>query len=551
MASALSQPIRTASQQQVRYPVPVGGLNFRASLLNGAPTDAIVLDNFIARPFGLEIRRGWRYWIPEANRFPNEVKTIIPFVGKASANSRLFCSTSISAGLVYNITTQNAPPVLSLTPSTTPVSPGEWYHTMYSTPGGNFLCMVCAGAGYYVYSSAGSWVEYVTGSGAGKIEFPAGDTTTTKQFTFCWVWKNRLWFLKDDSSTAYYLPVSSISGKVAPFDLGPQMIHGGALNFATSWTYDSGKGMDDGLIFASNEGDVMVYEGTDPSSAADFSLKGTWYVGRFPVGRRCFTAQGGDVLILTEYGLLKMSDLVSGRIAQAGLGGGDDPLYKLNPRLARLITRAVSEYYWFLLPYPTEELLIVGAPFVNQVSGLRQSFVMNAIMNSWSTTTNLDMLCGELYFGQLICGTRTGEVIQPFYGYADKVSADGLDPGSSVIARLQTSYQGFGDDLMNKRALRIKLYGMTDGTPTVAVKLIPEYNVNDTVSVSGPVTDPLGAWDTGLWDQALWAGTQIPLRRWLGVSGYGKRLSMLMAIRSQGYLLLSDYETLFETGNNL
>lgn len=104
---------------------------------------------------------------------------------------------------------------------------------------------------------------------------------------------------------------------------------------------------------------------------------------------------------------------------------------------------------------------------------------------------------------------------------------------------------------MNKRALRIKLYGMTDGTPTVAVKLIPEYNVNDTVSVSGPVTDPLGAWDTGLWDQALWAGTQIPLRRWLGVSGYGKRLSMLMAIRSQGYLLLSDYETLFETGNNL
>lgn len=550
MASAPNFPIRAATQQQVRRSLPYGGLNFRVNFMSGQESDAIVLDNFVARPFGIEVRRGWRYWIPEANKFPNEVRTVIPFVAKSATNSRLFCSTSIPAGLVYNITTQNAPPVLSLTPSTAPVFPGEWYHTMYSTPGGNFLCMVCEGAGYYVYSSAGSWTEFVAGSGAGKIEFPAGDTTTTKQFTFCWVWKNRLWFLKNDSSTAYYLPVSSISGKVSPLDLGPQMVHGGALSFATSWTYDSGHGMDDGLVFASAEGDIMVYEGTDPASATDFKLTGTWYTGRFPIGRRCFTAHGGDILIMTEYGIIRMSDLVSGRLAQSGLGGGDDPIYKINPRLARVVTRVVNQYYWFLIPYPSEEILVVGAPAVT-ASGVRQSYVMNSIMNSWSTISGLDMLCAELYFGQLIAGTRTGEVIQPFYGFADKVSADGVDVGHSVTGHVQTSYDGFEDPTMNKRILRAKLYGLTDGTPTVNSKFIPEYDVNSSLNVNGPVTDPLGAWDSGLWDQAQWAGTQVPLRRWIGVSGFGKRLSMMLAVRSQGYLLLSDYEVLFETGNNL
>ena len=551
MALAPSQAIRKATQQQVRRTVPLGGLNFRTSLLTAAPDDAIVLDNMVARPFGLEIRRGWRFWTPEGNKFPNEVRTIMPFIGRNPANSRLFCSTAISTGLVYNVTTQNAAPVLSLTPSSLPAFPGEWYYTMYTTPGGNFLCMVSEGAGYYVYSSAGTWTEYVAGSGAGKIEFPSGDTTTTKDFTFCWTWKNRLWFLKNDSSTVYYLPVSSISGKVTPFDLGPQLVHGGAMNFATSWTYDSGKGIDDALVFASDEGDIMIYEGTDPAGADTFSLKGTWYTGRYPVGRRCFCAQGGDVLILTEYGVLKLSDLVSGRYKSAALGGGDDPVYKMNPRFARWVTRSVSQYYWFMLPYPTEELLLVGSPYINPTTGSRQSFSMNAIMNSWSSVSDLDILCGDLFNGQMIVGTREGFVQQAFYGYNDRVSSSGLDVGTSVTGRIQTAFDGFEDPVMNKRILRIKLYGLTDGVPAWVVKFVQEYDLTTTLSVAGAGSDPLPAWNVAEWDNARWASAQAPIRQWRGVSGYGKKLSMLLAIRGQGYTLLSDYEVLFETGNNL
>lgn len=543
------QAIRKATQQQARYPAPMAGLNYARNILSEDPQDALVLDNLIPRPFGVEIRKGWKFWVPEANKFSHEVRSLMVFNSKTPGGSRLFASIAEPQGRVYNVTTPNAAPTLSLTPSTLPVTPGEWYYTNYTTPGGNFLCMVSRGAGYYVYNSSTGWQEFVAGSGAGKIEFPAGDTTTTKDFVFCWTWKNRLWFLKSDSSTAYYLPVSSISGKVTAFDLGPQLVHGGAMNFATSWTYDSGAGLDDGLVFVSLEGDVLIYQGTDPSSAANFQLKGSWYVGRSPVGRRCFTQLGGDVLILTEYGIIKVSDMVSGRIQPSSMQ--DNTLVKINIRLARLITNEVGLYYWFLMPYPSEELLIVGSPYYNPNTNIRQSFIQNSVIGSWATISEMDLLCAENFQGLFVFGTRTGNVCQGFVGYHDGTSSDNTVLGSEVTGRLQTSFLDLLDNTKNKRLLRAKLYGLANGIPSYSIQFVEEYKLDTYLSTPAPITQAVPAWDSALWDNVVWNANSGSFKRWIGVSGFGKKLSMLLAIRGSGYTLLSDYEILFETGINL
>jgi len=543
------QAIRKLVQRQGRYTVPLGGLNYRESLLTMQPSEALVLDNFIPRAFGIEIRKGWRYWAPKANKFPNEVRSILVFTDAKPIGSKIFAGTADPGGLLYDVTTQGVAPTLALTPSTAPFNPGEWYATNYTTPGGSFFCAVSQGAGYYLYDSTAGWREVPVGAAVGQIKFPAGDTTTPKDFAFCWLWKNRLWFLKGGSATAYYLPIGQITGEVAALELGPQLIHGGSLLFATSWTYDSGRGIDDGLVFASTEGDILVYQGSDPTALATFSLQGLWYTGRFP-GRRCFNAVGGDVVMVTEFGVIKISDLVSGKV-QTSAVNGEDAFYKINPRLARYVSDTIGQNYWFVLPFPTEELVVFGAPYIEPVKGVRTSFILNYATSAWASLSNADLLCGEVYRGQIIFGTRDGYVCQLFYGYNDQVSADGTDVGIEVTGRLQTAFNNFDDPRINKRLLRIKLYGLSDGVPTLGVKFVDEYNMSTVTNAPAPIAINEYTWDVGLWDDAKWQSTQIPFRRWFGVAGFGKKLAMIMAIRGRGYTLLSDYEALYESGYNL
>jgi hypothetical protein len=549
MGPVPSANIRRPMQQQARLPMPLGGLNYVDSTLSMPPTDAYLLDNIVVRPFGCEVRKGWRYWLPMANAFPAEVRTIMTFGARDPVDTKMFCSTSEGTSPVYDITLPNAAPALSMTPSTQPTILGEWYYTNFASPAKNYLCMVAAGAGYYTYSLADGWVEHVDGAGVGEIEFPVGDSTSTKDFCFIWVWKSRIWFLKKKSSVAYYLPINSIAGKVQPFDFGSQLDHGGDLAFGVNWTYDSGKGIDDSLVIVSREGDVLVYQGTDPASIDTFSMQGVWYCGRVPYGRRGFCTHGGDLLILNEYGVTALSDLVSGRLHTSSISG--TLAFKMNPRLARIISGNSNNPYWFLIPYPSEEFLLVGTPFFNETTGIRQSFIMNSIMNAWSSVSELDMLCAEVYNGDLIVGTRTGQVIRAFTGFADGVSSDGTDTGSEVTGRIQTSFNDLGSATMNKRLLRTKVYGFAEAEPSIYCTFKSEYVLNELLSTPAPVQITIPAWDTALWDTDIWQTANGSFHRWIGVSAFGKKMSFQCAVRGAGRVLMTDYEVLFEQGNNL
>ena len=537
------------TQKQIRLPAPIGGLNLGSAAFNIPIEDAFVVDNVVLRPFGLEVRKGWRYWVPAANNFTGEVRTLMSFNSSVEVNDRLFAAPNVAAGTVYNVTTPNVAPTVAFIPTTPPTTPGEWYSVNYRTPGGNFLCAVSAGAGYFNYSTVAGWVEVASGSGAGKIEFPAGDTTTTKDFATCFVWKNRLWFIKKDSSVAYYLPVQSITGKVVPFDFGPLLAHGGSLAFGADWTYDGGGGMDDFLIIMGTNGDMLVYQGTDPAAATTFEVKGVWYAGRLPGGRRGFCQHGGDLLILTEFGVQRVSDYVSGRISdpigQASLAP------KFNPWLARLVTRDIAFNYWFILPYPTEELLYVGSPIVSLTTGTRLNYLMNALTNNWSSTSGLDTLCAVLFQGRFMYGTRDGKVLQGFYGVRDGDNYTSSVFGNEVTAQINTGFYDYGSPTANKTATRVRLCGITQGPFAFFAKIVPEYNIVENQQSPPPNTLSGYSWDVGLWNQATWEELRATFHDWFGVAGFGKKLALQLSFRSQGGTVITDYEVTFKEGIGL
>lgn len=541
LAARPTQAIRRATQKQSRFPMPTGGLNYIDGPMSFPEADAYLIDNLIARSYGSELRKGWKYWIPIANKFGGEIRSVMAYNSSVPGDEKLYCSPS-SDGHIYDITTPNAAPTSVLTPSPASTVLGEWYSAMYIVPGGAYLCAVSKGAGYYNYKTGAGWVKVT-------LTFPGGDSTTTEDLAFLFVWKNRLWFLKYNSTVAYYLPLQSISGTLTAFDFGPQLLRGGYLSFGTSWTYDSGSGIDDGLVICSSKGDMLLYRGSDPASAATFGMQGLWYCGRLPVGRRGFCQHGGNVLILTEYGVVNIADLVAGRIHTAQISG--EIGRKVNPRLSRLITQYFNDKYWSLVPYPTEELLILCTPVFNEVLGIRLSYFMSSLTNTWNSVSSIDILSAVMFNGQFIFGTRDGFVCLGFSGTRDGDSYDSVTLGDDVTGRLQCAFNDMGSPTMNKRLLRTKLYGFSESIPSFAVTFKEEYDLNELISVNAPAPVSASLWDAAIWDLSYWDTSIRSFRRWIGVAAVGKKLSLQLAVRGAGGTILTDYEVLYEEGINL
>lgn len=561
-----------AVQKQVRLPAPVKGNNTLDNVLAIGPEYTYVCNNFVARPYGIEIRKGYREWLPHGVSLPGAAATLMNYMSPDGASVFLFAATDDVANSVYNISSPNtalgtplplvptpSPPVYSFQAEAGAVVAGEWSWLSFHMPSITHLCAVLHGRGYYTFTSADGWrkvpVEMTNKATlptlpAGTIRFEYnGVVYNSDTMMFVFSWKSRLWFLQANTALAWYLPVNQYAGEAEAIDLGQFLAHGGGMSHAMSWTYDSGSGMDDGLIFVGNNGDMVIYQGTDPSDAAKFSLKGTWFIGRIPKGRRSFVDYGGDVLIVTEYGINSVSDFVSGRLVN--LEGQSSVAEKYNPTLARTVSNFIGDRYWQLVNYPAEEFIILLSPATRLDTQERVSFVMSHFGKGWNTLTIMEPYCALVHEGQFIFSDRLGKVYQGFYGYQDNTSFDESVVGSEVVGQFQTGFFDYGSPNSNKRAQRVRILGQADGLPAYVLAMEPEYNLSNLPNVGAPSINTGALWDVALWDQAMWQSKAGYWAKWFGVACFGKRLSLQAAIRGTGYTLVTDYEVTYEEGIGL
>jgi hypothetical protein len=83
MVRRAARPNRGKSGVSVgaQVPPPVGGWNSRDSLADLAPSDAVILDNWIPRAGYCELRRGY---VAQVTGFAAPVETLIPYRGGAA-----------------------------------------------------------------------------------------------------------------------------------------------------------------------------------------------------------------------------------------------------------------------------------------------------------------------------------------------------------------------------------------------------------------------------------------------------------------------------------
>jgi hypothetical protein len=334
------------------------------------------------------------------------------------------------------------------------------------------------------------------------------------------------------------LPVDSIGGAASPLYFGSIARNGGFLQAMGTWTIDAGQGADDYAVFVTNLGEVIVYNGTDPSSILTWALKGVWQLGQ-TFNRKCFFKWGGDLLLLTQDGLVPLaSALQSSRL---------DPRVNLTDKIYFPISQAATNYYanfgWQINYFASENMLILNIPTND---GMEQ-YVMHTITKAWARFTNIEAYCWE----------SSGDNTMHFGGdgYVGNFYVDTADDGNNITATVQQAYSYFDSPGQQKRFTMVRpILQSQGGVPAVLCGLSVDFQPIDNLGAVSfnPSTQTGSTWDTAKWDENIWSGGLITTRIWQGVTGIGFAGSINLTAAAQGIELhwaSSDY--VFEPGGVL
>lgn len=529
-------------QKVATIPAPVGGLNARDSYASMAPTDAISLVNWLPDTGGVRCRKGYTEW---AIDFPsdNEVQSIFGYFAPgtsftaaefvpqpSSVPGKLFAATKAA---IYDISSSTN------TPTSVQALSGGTYagwisHSQITNSGGTYLLVCSETDGYYYYNGT-------TWSAGGTTGLASADAA------FLMVWKRRVWLVEQDSTSAWYLPANAITGAATEFDFGPVFKTGGKLEYLASWTIDAGEGIDDFLVAVSSLGDVAVYKGTDPASAATFALVGTWQVGPIPVGRRGFTQYGGDLLILSSTGVFPISYITRGG---AGFlqATGKEYTSKIRAAIGKDLQFSFALRGWQLMDHPNERILLANVP--NYTQSQDRQYVMSTVFNEWATYQDIPVYTMGKHAGYAFAGTRDGRVLLLTTGAVDNV-AYGTSTGESIRGIIIPAFSTFTLPALQKHMKMVRCNFLSEAAPAISV------NVNVNYSLRSPTTSPTpgvstdAVWDTAVWDSAVWGGEQRPYSAWAGVNGMGFAAAATIVIESVADSVLTSIDYMFEPGGPL
>jgi hypothetical protein len=556
-------------------PAPIGGWNARDSLAEMQPLDAVQMINFFPTPTDVTLRSGYtksstgitgkvlsllNYSSPTGNTLFGATDNTIYNVSTSTATVSLAGNTS-GEWVQTSITTAGGsfmPAVNGQDPMV--VYDGTRWQRSATTSTAQTITSITRGGTGNLTATMTTAVAHglvtgntITVAGATPAEFngiyrvtvtglttltytmataPSGNATIVGTYTVRYfitgedsenfetvnLFKERLYFVLKDSLDFCYLPVDSINGAVTKFPLGGIFKNGGYLQAMGTWTIDAGYGVDDMAAFVTSNGEVAVYKGSDPSDPNDWALVGIWNIGQ-TFNRKCMFKFGGDLLVLTEGGLVPLSaGLQSTRL---------DPRVNITDKIFFAISQATSLYStiygWQINYFAKKNMLILNIP---ALSGTEQ-YVMHNITKSWARFTNISANCWELSGDEMYFG---GD------GFVGKFYDTNADAGTNITGFVQQAYSYFESRGQQKRFTMVRPILQTDnGVPTVLCGISTDFEtVNLTNQISfNPNILAIGLWDVAKWDDANWGGGLVTTKIWQGVTGIGYAGSVSLNVVSQ------------------
>jgi hypothetical protein len=406
------------------------------------------------------------------------------------------------------------------------------------------------------------WIKAISGTfqdnealsggsgGSATSNIPSGVTTIsavtisgvdTSTLDFVWSFASRLFFIQKDSLSVWYLPVDSLGGTAQEFNLSGVMQAGGTLVFGAKWSLDSGDGLDDKWVVMSDKGEIAVYQGTNPGSAADWSKVGIYRIAP-PMGPNCQMQAGGDLLIGTEDGIVPISQAVNKDAAALKLFAVTK---NIEPEWRKEVN-ARGALPWEIIKWPTNSWMVVSLP-VTDVNITPQCFVANLETGAWAGPfTNWDTRSLALFGGRGYFGSSTGTIHA-----MDTTGSDDGEPYTCVYVGLPDAFKSPGQ-FKTFTAMRAYFQSNVPFTPKLSASV--NFNVSLPSSPASIAEFSADVWDSGLWDEATWdAGSEVSLSsKWVSLGRSGQymmpQLQITFGITATPKTELIAMDTMYVTG---
>lgn len=540
-------PQRLVHQLVTTLP-PVRGLNTTGAIAGMAETDAIEMDNFISTDLGVAIREGWREYATNIGAGTPEVRTIMSYEGSPTlattsplASSQLFAANDNG---IFDIEgggdMTGVAPMIALSGA---IFAGRFSFVQFTTDAGQYLVACSEVDGGYLFNGV-SWMKMTSVGGPGPGIITGVDPVNFVQVC---AFKKRLMFVQRGTAKAWILPVGQVGGTAQVFDFGPLLRSGGMLLALINWTQDAGEGTDDRLVVLGSSGDLAIYQGNDPTSATDFANVGTWFIGQPPVGRRCFTVSGGNVFILTVFGVVPVTQIVQGGIDNLLTSGTEyfSQLRKLQDTLNRDFSTLANTLGWELLYINTKALLHIARPGSALNEFIQYGFQEHNL--AWSRLLDVPALTFGKRLNEIYGGTEDGRVLRVLDGNSDGMLVDGTG-AHEIRARITPAFSYFGDPTTLKQALMMRVNFLSNGDPGYTLTMNKDFAVQAPGSAPTPGALVGSLWDQGFWDQAIWAGGIASFGEWRSVEGIGYSLSPTIYVASQEPTTIANIEYMVKRG---
>ena len=485
---------RRPKSKIAKYTAPVKGWIKNEALAQSTSGGAEQLDNFFPTAQGARLRKG------RAKKATIAAACKSLFTYHAGGTEKLFAA---SASAIYDVTSP-ADPDVSPSAAVSSLTSGDWTVVPFSNSGGDYI----------VLANGADTVRNFDGT---TWSAPTITGVTSSDLSHVWVFKDRQFFIEEDTLSAWYLASSAISGAATEFPLRGIFTLGGSLLFGATWSLDSGEGLDDVCVFVTTEGEIAVYTGSDPGS--DFALQGVYRIGK-PLSKDAWFKAGGDVAILTEDGIIPLSEaLRKDRAALQAVA----ITFPIEDAWQDAITNRSASFPFSVSLWHSQSMLVIGTP--NAVAGTDVAFVANARTGAWCRFTGWDVQCSTIYNDTLYFGQEDATIWQ--------AETTGSDQTAEYAGLWVPKYAETG--LNQKMAVHARFRGRASASYNLGLACFADYQTADSISAVAPSAEETSSiWGTAVWGTDTWGGssTKIAVTEWAGVTSIGTALAPAVRVPS-------------------
>lgn len=477
---------------------PIGGLNFRDPLSNMSPTDAVILENLFPDEAGVSSRFGSNDY---ALSLPSSVDSLMTY--SDGQTEKLFAASGTG---IYDVSASGD---VGASVKSVLNDRFSWVETENSA--GNRYLVCVNGADVPIIYDGSTWADS-TFSGTGL---------TVNDLVYVTAFKNRLYFIEKNTFNLWYSDIFAISGTLNKVPLTSIVTRGSRFVGMTTISLDSSAGIDEYICLFTDSGQVIMYQGDDPSDAARWKMVSRFEIGS-PVGERFYTRIRGDAALLTSDGIFMLSQALNTDRSQLNISVSD----KINPEITNQVQKNGALFGWQILFHPDNEKLYVNIPTSENVSSFQ--YVMNTRTGAWTKFTGWTCNVMTIYKDVVHSGRNTKTV---------ELDVGKSDNGSPITLKALEAFSDLGrrDKVKSFSMIRPIIKSELPVNPSVAINV--NYQIKEPTTVISYSQTDVAIWDVSQWDVGRWGGINKEYSQWKGVTGRGFSGALYMRLQVSGLSL--------------